>query len=292
MSRRRARRYAVRFTAAPSLALAAGAVPAWRRHLPTAAALLAMAALALALARPERTVAVPVERSSIVLVTDHSRSMLAEDVNPDRMSAAKRAARTFIEQLPDAVRLGAVGFSDFPDAIRAPSQDHDEARGLIDQQIADGGTATGEALAAAIDLLRREREGARKTPSAIVLLSDGKTTLGRDPVDVAVEAKRLGVPIYTVSLGTENATVPSPGYGPRLPATPDPETLAEIADKSGGRAFSAEDDQELSTIYKTLGSRLGTRERRREMTAGFAGGGLLLLLTAAGMSIRSGARLP
>ena len=292
VSRRRARRYAVRFTAAPSLALAAGAEPAWRRHLPAAAALLAMAALALALARPERTVAVPVERSSIVLVTDHSRSMLAEDVTPDRMSAAKRAARTFIDQLPDAVRLGAVGFSDFPDAIRAPSQDHGEARGLIDAQVADGGTATGEALAAAIDLLRREREGRRRTPAAIVLLSDGKTTLGRNPVDVAVEAKRLGVPIYTVSLGTENATVPNPGFGPPLPATPDPETLAEIADKSGGRAFSAEDDQELSTIYKTLGSRLGSRERKREMTAGFAGGGLLLLLAAAGMSIRRGARLP
>ena len=293
VSRRRARRYAVRFTAAPSLALAAGAVPAWRRHLPTAAALLAMAVLALALARPERTVAVPVERSSIVLVTDHSRSMLAEDVSPDRMSAAKRAARGFIDQLPDAVRLGAVGFSDFPDAIRAPSQNHDDARGLIDAQVADGGTATGDALAAAIDLLRREREGTRKTPSAIVLLSDGKTTLGRDPVDVAVEAKRLGVPIYTVSLGTENATVPNPSFGGQpLPATPDPETLAEIADRSGGRAFSAEDDQELSTIYRTLGSRLGTRERKREMTAGFAGGGLILLLAAAGMSIRRGARLP
>jgi Ca-activated chloride channel family protein len=293
VSRRRARRDAVRFTAAPSLALAAEAVPAWRRHLPTAAALLAIAALALALARPERTVAVPVERSSIVLVTDHSRSMLAEDVSPDRMSAAKRAARTFIDQLPDEVRLGAVGFSDFPDAIRAPSQDHGQARNLIDTQIADGGTATGEALNAALDLLRREREGPRKTPAAIVLLSDGKTTLGRDPVDVAVEARRLGVPIYTVSLGTDDATVPSPGFGgPRLPATPDPETLAEIADRSGGRAFSAEDDQELSSIYRTLGSRLGTRERKREMTSGFAGGGLVLLLAAAGMSIRRGARLP
>jgi Ca-activated chloride channel homolog len=292
VSRRRARRYAVRFTAAWSLALAAGAVPFWRRHLPTAATLLAIATLVLALARPERTVAVPVERSSIVMVTDHSRSMLAEDVSPDRMSAAKRAARTFIDQLPDAVRLGAVGFSDFPDAIRAPSQDHDEARSVIDAQVADGGTATGEALASALDLLRREREVARKTPAAIILLSDGKTTLGRNPVDVAVEAKRLGIPIYTVSLGTTDATVPNPGFGPPLPATPDPETLAEIADKSGGRAFSAEDDQELSTIYRTLGSRLGTRERKREMTSGFAAGGLLLLLAATGLSIRRGARLP
>ena len=292
VSRRRARRYAVRFTAASSLALAAGAVPAWRRHLPTAAALLAVCSLVLALARPERTVAVAVERSSIVMVTDHSRSMLAEDVNPDRMTAAKRAARNFLDQLPDEVRVGAVAFSDFPDAIRAPSQDHDEARSVIDGQVADGGTATGEALASALDLLRRERQGTRRTPAAIVLLSDGKTTIGRDPVQVAVEAKRLGVPVYTVSLGTTDATVPNPGFGPPLPATPDPETLKEIADRSGGRAFSAEDEGELATVYRTLGSRLGSKREKREVTAAFAGGGLLMLLAAGLMSVRRGARLP
>jgi Ca-activated chloride channel family protein len=292
VSRRRARRYAVRFTAASSLKLAAGAIPAWRRQLPAVAALLAISALVLALARPERTVAVPVERSSIVLVSDHSRSMLAEDVDPDRMTAAKRAARTFLDELPDAVRIGAVAFSDFPDAIRAPSQDHDEARGVIDGQVADGATATGDALASALDLLRRDRQGERKTPAAIVLLSDGKTTVGRHPVEVAAEAKRIGVPIYTVSLGTTDATVPNPGFGPPLPATPDPETLEQIAEVSGGRAFSAEDDDELSTIYRALGSRLGTKEEKREITSAFAAGGLVLLLGTAAMSIRRGARLP
>ena len=292
VSRRRARRYAIRFTAASSLALAAKATPAWLRHLPAAAALLAVVALVLALAKPQRTVAVPVERASIVLVTDHSRSMLAEDVDPDRMTAAKRAARTFLDQLPDPVRIGAVAFSDFPDAIQAPTQDHRAARRVIDGQVADGATATGDALSSAIDLLRRERQGPRKTPAAIVLLSDGKTTVGRDPVDVASEAKRLGVPIYTVSLGTTDATVPNPGLGPPLPATPDPETLERIAANSGGRAFSAEDDQELSSIYRALGSQLGTKNQKREVTASFAAGGLLLLFGAAALSIRRGARLP
>jgi Ca-activated chloride channel family protein len=292
VSRRRARRYAVRFTAAPSLKLAGAAVPPWRRYLPTVAALAAMAALVLALARPERTVAVPVERASIVLVTDHSRSMLAEDVDPDRMTAAKRAARTFLDQLPGPIRVGAVAFSDFPDAIRAPSQNHDDARTVIDGQVADGATATGDALESAVELLRRERQGARKFPAAIVLLSDGKTTVGRDPVEVAAEAKALGVPIYTVSLGTTDATVPNPGFGPPLPATPDPETLGRIASTSGGRAFSAEDDQQLSSIYRTLGSRLGTKQRKREITSAFAAGGLLLLFAAGASSIRRGARLP
>jgi Ca-activated chloride channel family protein len=252
-----------------------------------------MSALVLALARPERTIAVPIERSSIVLVTDHSRSMQAQDVDPDRMTAAKRAARAFLDQLPDPVRVGAVAFSDFPDAIRAPSQDHSDARGVIDGQVADGATATGDALESAVDLLRRDREGGRKFPAAIVLLSDGKTTVGRNPVDVAEEAKSIGVPIYTVSLGTTDAIVPNPDpRGLPLPATPDPETLAEIAATSGGRAFAAEDDAELSSIYKSLGSRLGTRKQQQEITGKFAMGGLFLLLLAAGGSVRRGARLP
>jgi Ca-activated chloride channel family protein len=292
LSRRRARRYAVRFTAASSLKLAGAAVPVWRRYVPAVVALAAMASLVLALARPQRTVAVPVERASVVLVTDHSRSMLAEDVDPDRMTAAKRAARTFIEQLPDSMRIGAVAFSDFPDAIRAPSQNHDDARNVIDAQVADGATATGDALEQAVDLVRRERQGPARAPAAIVLLSDGKTTIGRDPVDVAGDAKKIGVPIYTVSLGTTDATVPNPGLGPPLPATPDPETLAAIAETSGGRAFSAEDDQELSSIYEALGSQLGTRNRKREVTSSFALGGLVLLALAALGSARRSGRLP
>jgi Ca-activated chloride channel homolog len=93
---RRARRHAVRFTAIPALKLAVGAVPAWRRHLPAALAVAALTTLALALAKPQRSVAVPLERASIMLVTDHSRSMLATDVDPDRLAAAKAGARTFL----------------------------------------------------------------------------------------------------------------------------------------------------------------------------------------------------
>ena len=292
VSRRRARRYAIRFTAAPALKLAGAVVPAWRRYLPALLALAAVSALVFALAKPQTTVAVPVEEASVVLVSDHSRSMLAEDVDPDRLTAAKRAARTFIDRLPDGMRVGAVAFNNIPDAIRAPSQNHDDARGVIDGQVADEGTATGDALTAALDLLRRERRGPRKPPAAIVLLSDGKWTVGRNPIDVAEESKRLGVPIYTVSLGTTDATVPNPGFGPPLPATPDPETLAEIARVSGGRAFSAENGSELSSIYETLGSRLGTKNEKREITATFAGGGLVLLLFAAAGSVRRVGRLP
>ena len=292
VSRQRAKRYAVRFTAAPTLKLAGGPVPAWRRHLPAAAALAALAALSIAMAKPQRTVAVPTERASIMLVTDHSRSMLATDVKPNRLIAAKRAARTFLDELPDRLRVGVVTFSGAPDVVQAPSQHHNEARKVINAQVADGATATGDALQSGIDALVRERQAGRRVPAAMILLSDGRTTIGRGPIAVSRSARRLRIPIYTVSLGTAAATVPSPGLGPPLPAVPDPQTLRQIARASGGRAFSAEDDEELSSIYKALGSQLGTKEEKREVTSAFAVGGLVLLLGAAAASVRWRGRLP
>jgi Ca-activated chloride channel homolog len=257
-NRARARRYAVRFPAVPALRAAAGTVPAWQRHLPAALALAAATALALALARPQATVAVPVEQASIMLVTDHSRSMEANDVQPSRLSAAQKAARSFLGELPAKALVGVVAYSDVPDAVQAPTTDHDAARRIVDGQIADGATATGDALQIAIDALSQVRKGARRPPSAIVLLSDGKTTAGRDPVQVAREAGRLHIPVYTVALGTMSGTVPGP-YGFPTSVEPDPETLRTIAQVSGGRAFTAEDDSALTSIYKRLGSRLGSK---------------------------------
>ncbi|HMJ02851.1 MAG TPA: VWA domain-containing protein [Conexibacter sp.] len=293
-SRRRARRYAVRFPAATTLALAAGRTPAWRRQLPIALLLAALAALALALAKPQRTVAVPIERASIMLVTDHSRSMMAEDVDPTRLVAAKRAAQTFLGQLPRGIRVGVTTYADVPDGTQTPTRDHALVRRMVDAQIANGGTATGDALQVALETLEREPRDAdgKRPPSAIVLLSDGTTTIGRDPVVVAQTARELEVPIYTVALGTRDATVPNPGFGPPLSVPPDPETLRRIAEESGGRAYSAQDDQQLSSIYEELGSQLGTRDIQREVTAAFAAGGLLLLLGAAAASVRWAGRLP
>jgi Ca-activated chloride channel homolog len=296
-ARRRARRYAVRFTAAPSLKLAAaragGAAASWRRLLPPVLALAALAALVMALAKPERTVAVPVERATIMLVTDHSRSMLATDVEPNRLRAAQGAARTFIDELPDPIRIGAVAYSDAPDAVQSPTVEHDEARRIVDDLVADGGTATGDALQVALDTLQQSKRRGEKLPAAIVLLSDGKTTIGRDPVEVAREAGRLKIPVYTIALGTSSAVVPNPDpVRPPLPAPPDPESLEQIAEASGGRAFTAEDEDRVKSIYRTLGSQLGTKDEQREATSLFAVGGLVLLLGAAGASVVLSGRLP
>jgi Ca-activated chloride channel homolog len=292
-SRRRAKRYAVRFTAVPALRAAAGTVPAWRRHLPAVLALAALAALVLAMAKPQKTVAVAIERASIMLVTDHSRSMSATDVEPNRLAAAQRAARAFLDKLPSAVRVGAVAYSDSPDAVQAPSNNHDDTRRIIDGQVADGATATGDALQVAIDALRNDRQNGKRPPSAIVLLSDGKTTTGPDPVPIARAAGKLKIPVYTVARGSRDATVPNPNpFGTPLIVGPDPATLREISRVSGGKAYTAEDSDRLNSIYKSLGSQLGTRKKLKEVTSSFAIGGLILLLGAGLASLRWAGRLP
>ena len=293
IAKRRARRYTVRFTAVPALkAASAAAGRDWGRHLPAALLLTALAALVLAAAKPQRTVAVPLDRGSIMLVTDHSRSMQATDVEPDRLTAAQAAARRFLAEVPPAVRVGVVAFSTSPDAVLAPSSDHAEARRVIDQQVADGATASGDALQQALDTLTSDRQNGKRPAAAIVLLSDGKTTAGRNPVEVAAAAAKLKIPIFTVALGTADATVPNPGFGPPLPVPPDPETLEQIAKTSGGRAFTAQNSSRLASIYEDLGSQLGTKQEKRQVTASFALFGAALLVAGAALSVRRRGRLP
>jgi Ca-activated chloride channel homolog len=307
LARRRARRYAVRFPGVPTLAPLLPRASAWRRRVPLALFLAALAVFAVALARPQRTVAVPKDQAAIVLVNDVSRSMLAEDVEPSRLEAAREAALRFLEEVPDATRVGAVGFSTNPHTIEPPTDEHEEIEALVAGLNADGGTATGEALATALgladsrardlyssaepppDLRRRPRD--KRPPAAIVLLSDGKTTLGRDPVEVARIARRLNVPIHTVALGTSEGVIQTPdGVTVRVP--PDPETMKDIADASGGRAFEVDDGDQLAEIYEDLGSRVATEKEKREITAAFAAGGAALLLAATALGLRATARLP
>ena len=293
MFRRRAQRYAVRYTGVSTLRAVIGTTPAWRRHLPAALAMLAIAALILALGKPTRRVAVPAEQASVVLVTDHSRSMMATDVSPTRLEAARSAALRFLSKVPAPVRVGAVAYSDAPDAVQAPTTRRDDVKRIINGLIADGSTATGDALAAALEGISRDRKNGRRPPAAIVLLSDGKTTTGRDPLQVARQAGRAKVPIFTVALGTPGATIPNPyPYASPLPVPPDPVTLKRIAQESKGRAYTVEDAGELSSIYQRLGSSIGTKTRQQEITAVFAVGGLLLLAAAAAASMRWSGRLP
>jgi len=289
LARRRPARYVVRFPALPTLAAVVPRAPRWRRLVPPALLCLALAGLALALARPEMTIAVPVERASVMLVTDTSGSMQATDVAPSRLAAVQAAAARFTDRVPDALQVGLVAYADGPHTVVAPTRDRAEVRAALDGLVAEGGTATGDALERALRTLGDR--GAGKPPAAVVLLSDGANQTGRDPAEVARAARAAGVPVYTVALGTADGAVMAPD-GRTLPVPPDPAALAEVARITGGKAFAAEDANALDEVYERLGSRIGTRREKREISAGFAAAGLLLLTGALGTSLRWRGRLP
>jgi Ca-activated chloride channel family protein len=268
----------------------AGSHPAWRRWLPLALLLAALAALAVALARPQSTVAVPVHEATVVLVNDASGSMDAEDVDPNRLEATREAAHGFLDEVPDGLRVGLVGFSASPSTVAGPTTELDDVREALDGLEAGGATATGDALKRALSMMRGESRG-DAAPGAIVLLSDGRATSGRDPVEVGEQARRMGVPVYTVSLGTREGIVSS-RYGPPTPVPPDPETMAEIARLTGAEAFTVDEADQLDRLYETLGSQIGSHDEVREVSAAFAGGGLVLLIAATGLALRWRGRLP
>ncbi len=225
-----------------------------------------------------------------MLVLDHSGSMAATDVQPTRLSAAISAADNFVAALPGSVQLGAISFSSTTDAVQGPVSDHTAAKQIVDNQVATGATATGDALQLALNLLHG---AGRHPPSAIVLLSDGAANAGVDAVTVARQAAQDGVPIYTVALGTPDGVLNSPDpLQPPVPVPPDPQLMAQLAQASGGREFDAQSADELSSIYNRLASRLGTITKRREVTGEFAALGLVLIAAAAVVSTRWSPRLP
>jgi Ca-activated chloride channel homolog len=276
----RRRRAAADAFASPAVrASALPRTPGWRRHAPIALYGLALAALAIALARPEATVAVPTEQATVVLAIDRSGSMRATDVAPTRMAAVKSAAARFLESVPRRVKVGAVTYNGQTAVLEAPTTDRAPVREAIDAIEAKGGTASGDGLAAALELI--ERGGEERPPAAVVLISDGRSTKGADPVEVAREG---GVPVYTVALGTPGATIVD-AQGTTRDASPDPATMQAVAEASGGQSFAVEDADRLSTVYDRLGSQVATEREPREITAAFAGGALLFVAGGALLSL-------
>jgi Ca-activated chloride channel family protein len=292
LARRRRRRYAVRFPATTVFARVAGDQPRLRRVLPPALLAAAAAASAIALAKPEATVAVPVEKASVVLVTDESGSMAATDVDPSRLDAARSAAKSFLGKVPDSQLVGFVGFSSQTNTVVEPTLEHDRVKAALDGLNADGGTASGDALSAALDRLeaRRGKDG-KRAPAAVILLSDGKRTEGSDPLAAAQRAKQLGIPVSTVALGTAAGTLIAPN-GEAVAVPPDPETLQEISRITGGTFTEAANAGELSSVYKKLGSKVGTKRVKREISSSFAAASLALLLAGLGTGLRWRGRLP
>jgi Ca-activated chloride channel family protein len=293
----RDRRRAAAAFAAPALAASVTPHrPGWRRHGPALAVALAVAALIVAAARPQRTVAVPVEHAQIMLVTDVSGSMLAKDVAPNRLIAARAAAKRFLASVPRQLNVGLEAFNQQPRVLQSPTQDRDALNAALDRLTVSGGTATGDAIQTAVRVLQQApSQKGRKPPSAIVLLSDGASTHGNvQPADAARNAGRLRIPVTTVALGTPNGTITvrrKDGTTLTRPVPPDEASLRQIAQVSGGRAETAATASDLSAVYEKLGSQVGRKKEPREITAGFAGAGLALLALGTALSLRWFGRL-
>jgi Ca-activated chloride channel family protein len=309
---RRRPKYAVRFTNLDLLANVVDRSPGWRRHLPPALYVLSIAALALALARPQLDVKVPKEEATVILVTDISGSMNAEDVEPTRLAAAQSAAEVLLEELPPKFRVGLIAFSSGVRTVTSPTTDRDEVRrGLYSLQ-AVGGTAMGDALMHALDTIELTRLGDAltgppagagtptatptpivvedgKAPAIIILLSDGAQTIGQaTPGQAARAAADEGIPIFTIALGTRNGVVDVPdqnGVMRRLRVPPDEDTLQEISDETGAEFFSAPSADELQSVFDDLGSIIGYDTEQRDITSVFAALGGVFVLAAGGLSL-------
>ena len=291
LSRRRQSRYAVRFSNVDVLASVAQATSSPWRFLPPALLLAALAALAVGLARPQVSVSAERKQGTVVLALDRSGSMLAEDVNPDRVTASKQAALSFVKGLPSTFSVGVVTFSDSADAVAAPSRDKSGAERAISAIQAGGGTAIGDALERSLGLLgvtpRTTAKSSGSKGRAILLLSDGSNTEGTDPSAATAAAKRAGVPIYTIALGTPNGVLDLEALGigvGTIAVPPDPEALKAIAHDTGGESFTAFDEATLKKIYKHIGTRVSATKQQKEVTFIVAGAAAALLLAAAASS--------
>ena len=252
----------VRFTQVDLLDKVAPKRPRWRRHVVAVLMLLGLAFAVVATARPvdRRTENVSSDGRILVLF-DVSLSMMADDVDPDRFTAAQEAARNFVAEVDDGVEVGLVSFSGTVNVEVDPTLDRAVIdRGIDNLELAES-TAIGEALASGTRLLVNSADpnaDPDKAPGVIVLLSDGETTVGRPTAEGAQDAADAGIPVYTIAFGTDGGRIVDPVSGDVVPVPVRPEELAQVADTTGGEAFEARTGDELASAYDQITESLGT----------------------------------
>jgi Ca-activated chloride channel family protein len=325
LAERRRMRYAVRFT---NVDVLAGVVSgrSWRRFVPPSLFALSLALLLVSLARPEVGRMLLKERATVILVADTSRSMQAKDVQPTRLGAAQDSMRLFLDRVPDRLRVGLVVFAGEAQVATPPTRDHELVRTAVDEIdtfLVYGGTAIGDALQAAVELGRRANEGGppegeeialgagqqgtrslaqaagcEQGPVSILFLSDGAHTRGvLQPHEGAALARDACIPVYTIALGTPKGVIEREPFGYQggsqlIPVPPDPETLRQIAETTGGEFSEARTAEALEKAYASLGSRLGREPGESEVTFLFVALAAGLLLLAGVFSALFAPRLP
>jgi Ca-activated chloride channel family protein len=291
---RRKNRRGMRFTNTSMLAVVVPKQSQWRRHVAVALSLLSLVTLTAAFARPKTVIDVPRERATVVLVIDASLSMQATDVKPTRLDAAKAAATSFVDSLPEKYNVSVVSMAGSASILVPPTLAHNTVESAINGIQLQDSSAIGEGIVTALRALEQAPKDPQNpdsvAPGAIVLLSDGTNTAGRAPQQAAAEARNAKVPVYTIAYGTENGYVDLEGK--REPVPVNHQEMQDVATTSGGQYFRADTADELSEVYENIGSEVGYEKADREVTARFAGYGLAFAVLAALGAISLGARWP
>ena len=290
----RRKRSAMRFTNLALLNRVAPQRPSWRRHLPAAVFLVALATLGIALTQPYLPVNKGVSRTTVMLAIDVSGSMNADDVSPTRIDALKSAADKFIKNVPPDINLGLVSFSTDASLEVPPTTDHASVQDAVDSLSAYGGTAIGEAIFTcldAIDKLPKSPDGS-PAPARIVLMSDGSTNEGRSNDEAAQAAKAKGVPVWTIAFGTDHGEITIPGTGDPVSVPVDKVALAQIASETGGRAFTADSADQITQVYADIGRSLGYKVEKSDISIWFVVAAFALLCLAGAGSLAWSNRLP
>lgn len=302
---KRRKRLAVRYSSLSLMREAMGRASA-KRHVPPAILLAALTLMLFAGARPAAVVMLPSEQETVVLAMDVSGSMRAEDVRPTRLAAAQAAAKRFIAETPRSTRVGVVAFAGSASLVQAPTSDRGALVSAIERFQLQHATAVGSGILIALKAIFPELEfdpftyalrpasaaaggGAPAQPgsyaaAAIILLTDGQSTTGPDPVEAARLAAARGVRVFTVGVGTPDGEVLT-GEGWSIRVRLDEETLKRIAEETRGEYFYAGTADELKSVYEALNSKLVMEKQETEITALFALAAALLALVAGLLSL-------
>ena len=311
---RRRRRTTVRLASLSIAKAALGRGPGWRRHVPPALLLAAVAVLLVATARPTATITLPLSQRTIILAMDVSGSMRAEDVKPNRLVASQEAAKTFVKDLPHDTKVGVISFAGTAAVVQAPTTSREDVIAAIDRFQLQRATATGSAIVLSLATLFPDHNieiahitGQRKFPgaplgeqkpqkeftpvapgsynsAAIIMLTDGQRTTGPDPLEASRMAAERGVRVYTVGVGTTSGEVIGfEGWSMRVRL--DEETLKAVSANTLGEYFYAGTAEDLKKVYQSLSSRMVVERKETELSALFAAAGALLAIAAAGLSV-------
>ncbi len=269
----------VRFTDLDLLASVAPRRPGWRRHVIPVLLLLTAGTLIVGFARPTLlTRAVDRQRGTVLVALDVSESMVATDVAPTRIEAAKQAAAEFITGLGPGVQVGLVTFDRNAAEQVAPTQDRNAVRTALRQAQLGPGTAIGEAVFLCLQAAQATTHPGAPSTARVVLLSDGANNAGRTPEQAAAAARAAHVPVSTIAYGTPSGTVTIGGQSIAVPA--DDTALRALAQDSGGHPYTAQNLVQLRHAFADLTPTAATSTRRTEITAWLTGLALALVLLA------------